>query len=93
MNKFNHSKVYLENKSKKVDDICICPSCKVEFNKRTYQQVFCGQSCKDGYWNKVDPTKRNNTRRISPASNRWLNSRKGYFHPDNDLSWDAHKQD
>jgi hypothetical protein len=41
-----------------------------------YQQAFCksrsGTKCKDKYWNTVDPNKRNNTTRISPASTKWL---------------------
>jgi hypothetical protein len=67
---------YTINKSAKVGDSCICPSCQAEFVKEYYQQSFCktksGTKCKDKYWNTVTPTKRNNTTRISPASKRWL---------------------
>lgn len=88
--------LYSENKLKKVGDKCICPSCLTSFIKGSYQQVFCktkvGTYCKDQYWNKVDPKKRNNTTRISPASARWLSNRLEYdFDYDEDQSWDAHK--
>ena len=67
---------YVLNKSSKVGDNCICPSCQTKFVKENYQQGFCktkgGTKCKDKYWNTVTPTKRNNTTRISPASKRWL---------------------
>ncbi|MEN6291720.1 MAG: hypothetical protein ABFD07_06860 [Methanobacterium sp.] len=46
------------------------------FIKRTKAQVFCttkkGTRCKDAYWNQVDPRKRNNTTRISPANARYM---------------------
>ncbi len=74
MYKLKH--LYLVNKSKKVGDSCVCPSCLVSFVKGSYQQIFCrtkaGTYCKDQYWNKVDPKKRNNTTRISPAAAFWL---------------------
>ena len=86
--------LYLENKQKKVGNNCICPSCLTSFIKGSYQQVFCktkvGTYCKDQYWNKVDPKKRNNTTRISPASARWLLNRLDY---DDDQGWDAHKNE
>lgn len=67
---------YSLNKSLRVGDRCICPSCGTEFIKVNYQQAFCktkaGTFCKDGYWNKVTPNKRNNQTRISPASRLWL---------------------
>lgn len=60
------------NKGSKVGDTCICPSCGTSFVKTNYQQAFCktkgGTVCKDKYWNTVDPKKRNNTTRISPAN-------------------------
>jgi hypothetical protein len=49
---------YQSNKSAKVGTECKCAS--------------CGMICKDAYWNTIDPKKRNNTTRISPASKRWL---------------------
>ena len=69
------SEKYHNNKLAKVGDTCRCPSCNTEFVKSNYQQAFCkskpGSKCKDKYWNTVDPNKRNNTTRISPASKRW----------------------
>jgi hypothetical protein len=66
---------YDKSKSAKVGDLCICPSCNIEFIKTNYQQAFCkvkGKTvCKDKYWNTVTPTKRNNTTRISPANLSW----------------------
>ena len=64
--------LYDKSKSAKVGEVCICPSCRTEFKKASYQQVFCknqtGTICKDFYWNNVTPSKRNNTTRISPAN-------------------------
>ena len=69
-------KMYKINKEAKVGTECICPSCGTKFIKKSYQQVFCkskgGTICKDKYWNTVTPTKRNNTTRISPASERYI---------------------
>lgn len=63
---------YSLNKSAKINSECICPSCGTKFIKSNYQQAFCksrnGTKCKDKYWNTVIPTKKNNTKRISPAS-------------------------
>ena len=71
--------IYKLNKEAKVGDSLICPSCGTPFVKSSYQQVFCktktGTYCKDKYWNTVTPNKKNNTTRISPASQRWLDSR------------------
>lgn len=67
---------YQTNKDAKVGKECVCPSCGRIFTKTNYQQAFCralgGTICKDKYWNTVDPKKRNNTTRISPASAAWL---------------------
>ena len=90
---------YQKNKDAKVGTECSCPSCSTKFIKASYQQAFCksksGTICKDAYWNQVDPKKRNNTTRISPASQRWLNKqaehRERYNDYDDDPSWDAHK--
>lgn len=88
---------YKLNKSLKVGDNCICPSCGNVFIKTTYQQVFCklqgGTVCKDAYWNQVTPQKRCNTTRISPASARYLDRKisddwKSY---NEELGWDDHK--
>ena len=60
------------NRATKVGDECTCPTCGTKFVKMAYNQVFCkskgGTICKDGYWNFVDESKRNNTTRISPAN-------------------------
>lgn len=67
---------YREAKTARVGDPCTCPSCGTEFIKEHYAQKFCktkgGTVCKDKYWNTVDPNKRNNTTRISPASARFM---------------------
>lgn len=96
---------YESNKSAKTGSLCVCPSCNTSFTKLSYQQVFCKSKpltqCKDKYWNTVDPNKRNNTTRISPASQAFLEkkanrlgfpdhkTRKEYV-DDFDGSWDAH---
>lgn len=68
--------VYNKNKSAKIGQECNCPSCGSKFIKSNYQQSFCKSKpktqCKDKYWNTVDPKKRNNTTRISPAIARYL---------------------
>lgn len=86
---------YAEAKKAKVgEDIC-CPSCKIKFAKKYYQQAFCNQTCKDFYWNNVTPNKRNNTTRISPANAAWMaqmeERRENRENFDDDLGWDAHK--
>ena len=64
--------IYNTNKAAKVNTECVCPSCGTKFVKSNYQQAFCksksGTICKDKYWNTIDPKKRNNTIRISPAN-------------------------
>jgi hypothetical protein len=90
---------YQSNKQAKVGTECKCASCGTTFVKTNYQQAFCksksGTICKDAYWNTIDPKKRNNTTRISPASKRWLDKqaelRERYNDYDDDPSWDAHK--
>lgn len=76
----NITKRYKINKSAKVGDKLVCPSCGTHFVKEHYQQVFCKSKpktvCKDKYWNTVDPKKRNNTTRISPASQEWLDKQR-----------------
>lgn len=95
MSKLIHSKQYLSNESGLVGSECICPSCGVKFIKGSYQQVFCKSQpktvCKDKYWNRVDPSKRNNTTRISPASQDWIDNKIIQYSDDFDPSWDAHK--
>ena len=101
--------IYSANKASLVGDTCICPSCGSSFVKSHYQQAFCknkpGTKCKDKYWNTVDPKKRNNTTRISPASARWMAKKalereankieidldREQMELDYDGSWDAHQ--
>ena len=92
--------LYINAKKVKVGDQAKCPYCETVFTKTNYQQAFCktrvGTVCKDGYWNHVVPSKRNNTTRISPANaafKRDVIDRKkeeSEFY-DDDPSWDAHK--
>lgn len=69
---------YELNKSTKVGESCVCPSCGTSFKKENYQQAFCkskkGTVCKDKYWNTVTPSKRNNKTRISPANANYYNN-------------------
>lgn len=74
------TEAYIKAKAAKVGDIIECPGCNKDFVKKTYNQVFCNNinskvsnNCKDKYWNTVDPRKRNNTTRISPANRRYYN--------------------
>ena len=66
---------YRDAKKARIGDPCTCPSCGTDFEKKSYNQTFCKTKgstiCKDKYWNTVDPNKRNNTTRISPANARW----------------------
>ena len=66
---------YNINKSAKVGEELVCPSCCETFIKVSYQQAFCKTKpktqCKDKYWNTVTPKKRCNTTRISPANHRY----------------------
>lgn len=89
---------YARSKQAKVGDVCVCPSCNRSFIKEHYQQAFCksmpGTKCKDRYWNTVDPSKRNNTTRISPASQAWIDKqreKRDNYDYDDDPGWDAHK--
>lgn len=92
MNKIKQ--LYEKNKAAKVGETIICPGCSRKFKKEHYQQKFCkvlGKTvCKDKYWNTVDPRKRNNTTRISPASQMWLDEQKEkrdrYFDDDHPFS-------
>lgn len=76
----------------KIGEEIICPSCGTKHIKKSYQSVFCktkkGTKCKDNYWNNVDPKKRNNRTRISPASARWLAKQEELrenYNPDDDI--------
>lgn len=81
---------YEANKLKPVGSQIKCTVCDKPFVKKKKVQVFCGgrgdTKCKDKYWNTVDPNKRNNTTRISPASARWMENnrefRESNFNPD-----------
>ena len=79
-NKNEFSRKIKVKKAAKVGETCTCPSCGTKFVKTNYQQAFCksrpGTKCKDYYWNQVDPKKRNNTTRISPASAAWLEQKR-----------------
>lgn len=84
----------------KIGEVIVCPSCGTEHVKKSYQSVFCktkkGTKCKDNYWNNVDPSKRCNTTRISPASASWMAQqrelREGYefedYDPGDSEYWD-----
>jgi len=62
----------------KIGDTIVCPSCGTSHVKKSYQSVFCkskgGTKCKDNYWNNVDPSKRCNTTRISPANSAYYHN-------------------
>lgn len=62
-------KLYETNKGHKVGTTCVCPSCKKEFNKASYQQSFCsnkGQgNCKDIFWNRVRPERAQRAQKFS----------------------------
>jgi len=75
-----------------VKSLITCPACYRGIIKKRPDHKFCDRVCKDAYWNNVDPRKRNNTTRISPASARYMASRP-VREPDfdDDPSWDAHK--
>jgi hypothetical protein len=93
------TKAYNIAKTAKVGELITCPACGKQFIKKTYNQIFCNNAktkksynCKDRYWNTVDPNKRNNTTRISPANARYYQE---VIEPnqnfDDDMGWDAHK--
>jgi hypothetical protein len=95
------TKTYKTAKLANIGDTIICPACGKEFVKKNYNQVFCSNvrtkrfnNCKDKYWNTVDPNKRNNTTRISPANERYYREviePKQNANFDDDMGWDAHK--
>ena len=72
--------LHAKNSGSATGSVCTCPSCGTEFVKASYQQVFCKSKdktkCKDKYWNTVDPKKRCNRTRISPASRRYMTARR-----------------
>jgi hypothetical protein len=94
---------YIRAKTAKIDAYVTCPACGKKFIKKFYNQIFCSNAktklsnnCKDKFWNTVDPRKRNNTTRISPANRSYYNL---YIRErieraemvDDDQGWDAHK--
>lgn len=89
------------NSTAPIGATCICPSCGESFIKKYSQQAFCrtkpSTQCKDKYYNTVDPKKRNNTTRISPASDAYMRKNGiGIYREeshlfDDDMGWDAHK--
>ena len=93
------TEAYIKAKAAKVGDTVKCPACGKEFQKKTYNQMFCSNNnrqrfgnCKDRYWNRVDPRKRNNTTRISPANRAYYeNVILASQDFDDDRGWDAHK--
>lgn len=84
--------LYAVGKQADVGTVINCPGCGQTLVKKTKHHKYHNQVCKDAYWNQVDPRKRNNTTRISPASARFMASRP-VREPDydDDPSWDAHK--
>lgn len=69
---------YKACQSAKIGSDIVCPSCNTTHVKKAYNSVFCkskgGTKCKDNYWNNVDPSKRDNRTRISPANALYYNS-------------------
>jgi len=54
-------RLYKGNKKAAIGVIIKCPSCGLEFKKGKDSHAFCGHPfCKDDFWNKIDPRKRNN---------------------------------
>ena len=60
---------YTTNKTNRVGQTCICPSCGQRFIKKTYQQAFCNNKgkvnkrgqrtlCKDNYHNTINENRR-----------------------------------
>ena len=58
---------------------CKRPDCRNPIDHKHPNAKFCGQKCKDRYWNSVNPR----------GKFAYLNPRN--FDPDDDPSWDAHK--
>ena len=50
---------YKKAKAAKIGVSVRCPTCGDQFEKRSYQHVFCSNrgvgNCKDRYWNEVNP--------------------------------------
>lgn len=56
-------KRYKHNKKAKVGTVINCSFCKKEFIKEKESYHICSTACKDDFWNKIDPRKRNNNGR------------------------------
>ncbi|WP_018865087.1 hypothetical protein [Thioalkalivibrio sp. ARh3] len=48
---------YAKAKAAKTGEQIACPACGKAQRKRSYQHAFCGQRCKDWYWNRADETR------------------------------------
>lgn len=89
--------LYKKAKEAKTGSEIRCPSCLSMHTKKAYNTTFDSKQCKDNYWNNVTPTKRNNTTRISPANDAYMQENNiGKYREedtdfDDDQSWDAHK--
>ena len=48
---------YETAKAAKTGALCVCPTCKKQFTKKSYQQAFCSNkgrnNCKDTFWNRA----------------------------------------
>lgn len=61
-NYINMLEHYKTNKTSDVGMRINCSTCGVEMIKTKAAYVFCGLQCKDDFWNKIDPRKRNSKR-------------------------------
>lgn len=85
--------LYTIGKTASIGTVISCPGCGMTLVKKTKDHKYHGSVCKDAYWNNVDPRKRNNTTRISPASARYMSDRRMHA-ADYDAwpeGWDEHK--
>ena len=53
---------YKKSKQIEVGENINCVVCSSEFTKKKASYVFCSLQCKDDFWNKIDPRKRNSKR-------------------------------
>ena len=70
----NWLKKYKQNKKTNVGSNVNCVVCSKEMIKKRESYVFCGLQCKDDFWNKIDPRKRNSKRvsAVNRRRNEWL---------------------
>jgi hypothetical protein len=78
-------------KDASVGMVIVCPGCGQTHVKATPGHKYRGTVCKDAYWNSVDPRKRNNAARISPASARYTAMRERDDVDEGPEGWDGHK--